>query len=174
VHIGTKYCNTLLLLFVASACISPAWGQRAESPQIAALQGYIGKWSCEGKFPASGKQIASTIEFTPGFGGAALIKHHDDRPSTGSYHAIETWVYNEKQAHLVAGIVDSGGGVRTFSSDGIHDGSLTWTLQSTDQPAQRFVYAHIDDNHFRLDWMMERPGKGFVVGDTLTCLRVVQ
>ena len=170
-RIGTKCCHAAFLL-MAGASVSAADVHLSEPPAIAALHGYVGKWSCTGEFPASGKKIFSTIAFEPGLGGMALVKHHDDQPASGSYHAIETWVYDAKQAHLVAGIVDNFGGVRTFYSDGIHDGTLTWTLQNADQPMQKFVYTPMDDAHFRLDWMMARPGKGLVIGDTLTCARV--
>jgi hypothetical protein len=169
-RMGTKCCHAAILLMVG-ACASATDAQVLEPPSITALHGYIGKWSCNGEFPTSGKKIFSAIEFEPDLGGMALVKHHDDQRSTVNYHAIETWVYDSKQAHLVAGVVDNFGGVRTFYSDGIHDGTLTWTLQGTDQPMQKFIYTHIDDTHFRLDWMMARPGKGLVVGDTLTCAR---
>ena len=169
-RMGTKCCHRVLLI-VAGACASAANAQTIEPPPISALHGYIGKWSCAGEFPATGKKIFSTIEFGRDLGGMALVKHHDDQRSTANYHAIETWVYDAKQAHLVAGVVDNFGGVRTFYSDGVQDGTLTWTLQSADQPMQKFVYTRMDDAHFRLDWMMARPGKGLIVGDTLTCAR---
>jgi len=132
---------------------------------------YIGHWACEGHFTSTNKPIASTMSFASALAGTGIIKAQDDVPTLGNYHSVETWAYDAKANQWVAGIVDSSGGVRTFRSPGQVEGKLAWTLVD-DQPAQKFVYSPVSSGKFQLDWLIERPGKGLVVGDTLTCKRL--
>jgi hypothetical protein len=138
---------------------------------ITALHGYVGTWSCQGAF-ANGKKIASTIRFSTDLGGAVLVKHHDDSPQTGSYHALETWSYDAGKHQLVATVADNFGGVRIFDATPSSEQILQWDLQASDQARQQFVYTRIDAGHFRLDWNIERPGKDLILGDSLTCSRL--
>jgi hypothetical protein len=135
------------------------------------LAPYIGHWACEGHFTSNNKPIASTISFSSALAGKGLVKAQDDVPTLGNYHSVETWAFDAKASQWVAGIVDSFGGVRTFRSPGQVEGKLTWTLVDG-QPAQQFVYSPVTAGKFQLDWLIERPGKGLVVGDTLTCRRL--
>jgi hypothetical protein len=139
-------------------------------PAIAALHDYVGSWNCQGAF-ASGKKIASTITFSSDLDGAALVKHHDDLAQSGSYHAIEAWVYDADKHQLTAAIADNFGGVRRFTAMPTGSRDLQWNLQASGQPQQQFIYTTLDRDHFRLDWKIEKPGKGVVLGDTLTCTR---
>jgi hypothetical protein len=103
--------------------------------------------------------------------GAALVKHHDDTSPPALYRAIEAWGYDARTARYSAGILDNFGSVRRFGSAGWQHDTLTWESAAEVQPAQRFVYTRLDDGHYRVDWQVDREGKGLVVGDTLTCTR---
>jgi len=156
-----------------AAVVAAGVGHAApDSPgDTSAFAPYIGHWACEGHFTSNNKPIASTISFASALAGKGVIKAQDDVPTLGNYHSVETWAFDAKANQWVAGIVDSSGGVRTFRSPGQVEGKLTWTLIDG-QPAQQFVYSPVSSGKFQLDWLIERPGKGLVVGDTLTCKRL--
>ncbi|MGN2251799.1 hypothetical protein ACFWZ4_00285 [Frateuria sp. GZRe12] len=135
-----------------------------------ALDYFRGGWHCEGFFPASGKIIASDMRYASDLHGAAMVKHHDD-VAPASYSAIESWGYDTKGMHYVATLLDNFGGVRRFQSPGWQHEVLTWESAADVMPAQRFVYTRLDGQRYRVDWKIERDGKSFVVGDTLTCTR---
>lgn len=158
-------CVGLLLAVASTAVATPPAGQG-----MAPMQFLAGTWDCSGKFPASGKSIASTIRFNLDVGGKLLVKHHDDKPP-GSYHAIEDWVAKRDGGGYLAAIVDSYSGVREFVSSGWQGNALTWQSASGITPAQRFVYTRLDNDSFRLDWDYAKDGTRYVVGDTLTCTR---
>lgn len=133
------------------------------------MQYLVGKWQCNGSFPASGKTIASTIRFELDLGGAAIVKHHDDvAPAT--YHALETWVYQADTKRYAATIADNFGGIRGFASDGWQGPVLTWQGNAA-KPSEKFVYTTISPDKMRIDWDIARDGTHFVLGDTLMCLR---
>jgi len=136
--------------------------------QIAALSNLLGTWSCSGTFPVTGKPISSTMSLESALGGTAIVKHHDD-VAPNLYHAIETW--HVTQGRLVDTIVDNGGGVRAFDSEGWHDGTLTWRSAPGVAPAQQFVYERLPSGTIRVDWLVAKDGTHFAVGDTLTCVR---
>jgi len=164
-----RYSVTVGLAVLATASVGHA---ASDSPgDASAFAPYIGHWACEGQFTSNNKPIASTMSFARALAGKGIIKAQDDVPTLGNYHSVETWAFDAKANQWVAGIVDSSGGVRTFRSPGQVEGKLTWTLVDG-QPAQQFVYSPVSSGKFQLDWLIERPGKGLVVGDTLTCKRL--
>lgn len=135
-----------------------------------ALDYFQGSWRCQGTFPASGKAIASHMQYAQDLQGAALVKHHDDvAPAT--YRAIEAWGYDAKGMRYEAAMLDNFGGTRRFASSGWKGDTLIWDSTAEVVPAQRFVYVRMDERHYRVDWKVERNGGGLVVGDTLTCTR---
>lgn len=153
----------LLLLATASASADDASPMRA-------LDYFQGSWHCEGVFPASGRTIASRMDYAPDLQGAALVKHHADI-APASYRAIEAWGYDAKGKRYQAAVLDKAGGTRRFASAGWQRDTLAWNSAPEVVPAQRFVYVRLDERHYRVDWEVNRGGKGFVVGDTLTCTR---
>jgi hypothetical protein len=153
----------LLLGTVASA-------SAADAPAMRALDYFHGSWRCEGVFPASGKVIASHMRYASDLEGAALVKHHEDI-APASYRAVEAWGYDARHGRYGAAILDSSGGTRRFESSGWQGDTLTWDSAAEVAPAQRFVYVRLDEQRYRLDWEINRNGKGLVVGDTLTCTR---
>lgn len=158
--------GVLLLAMAAPAfSMTPAAGQAMRPMQF-----LVGTWDCAGRFPASGKPIASTIRFDFDLDGTVLVKHHDDKPPNG-YHAVEDWVAKREGGGYVAAIVDSYSGVREFRSPGWKGGALTWQSAPGITPVQRFVYTRLDDGAFRLDWDYAKDGSNYVVGDTLACKR---
>ena len=155
----------LLLLLLATTSASAA-----EKAPMRALDYFQGSWRCQGTFPASGKTIASHMHYARDLQGAALVKHHEDvAPAT--YRAIEAWGYNPKGMRYEAAILDNFGGTRRFVSAGWKDDTLTWDSAAEVQPAQRFAYVRVDNEHYRVDWKIDRNSNGLVVGDTLTCTR---
>jgi hypothetical protein len=157
----------LALLFLLAATSAPA----ADVTPMRSLDYFQGSWLCEGVFPANGKTIASRMRYTSDLDGAALIKHHDDLSPPALYHAVESWGYDARVKRFNAGILDNFGGVRRFGSAGWQHDTLAWDSAAEVQPAQRFVYTRLDEDRYRVDWQVDRQGKGFVVGDTLTCVR---
>jgi hypothetical protein len=158
--------NFALLLLLAASSASAT-----DLSPMRALDYFQGSWHCEGVFPASGKTIASRMRYTSDLRGAALIKHHDDISPPALYHAVESWGYDARAMRFNAGILDNFGSVRRFHSAGWQHETLTWDSAAEVQPAQRFVYTRLDEDHYRVDWLVDRHGKGLVVGDTLTCGR---
>ncbi|KGI78149.1 hypothetical protein LF63_0107345 [Oleiagrimonas soli] len=135
-----------------------------------ALSYFSGSWACEGVFPASGKHIASTMRFDFDLGGAVLVKHHDDRPPSG-YRAIEAWGYDQQEKTYRATVMDNFGGARRMRSDGWKGKVLRWVVDTDGGPPQQFVYVRLNRNTYRVDWKIDRSGRGLEVGDTLTCRR---
>lgn len=155
-----------LLLLLATTAASAT-----EAPPMQTLGYFQGAWHCDGRFPASGRTIASNMRYAFEMDGAALVKHHDDISPGAHYHAIETWGFDAKAGRYNAAILDSFGGVRRFASAGWQRDTLAWDSAPEVQPAQRFVYSRLGQDRYRVDWEIDR-GKGLVVGDTLTCERV--
>jgi hypothetical protein len=60
----------------------------ASAASAESLDYFVGRWRCEGVFPASGKAIASTLKFERDTPSGAVLKHHDDTPPN-RYHALE-------------------------------------------------------------------------------------
>lgn len=155
----------LLILLLSTTSASAA-----DAPAMRALDYFQGSWRCEGVFPTSGKAIASHMRYAADLQGAALVKHHDDI-APASYRAIESWGYDAKGRRYEAAILDNVGGTRRFASSGWQRDTLTWDSAAEVAPAQRFVYVRLDEQHYRVDWEINRNGTGLVVGDTLTCTR---
>ncbi|HEV2621384.1 MAG TPA: hypothetical protein VGU65_04750 [Frateuria sp.] len=154
------------LLFLLAATSAGA----VESPPMRALDYFQGSWRCEGVFPASGRHIASRMRYAGDLQGAALVKHHEDM-APASYRALEAWGYDAKGGRYEAVALDNFGGTRRFASAGWQHDRLAWNSATEVVPAQRFVYVRLDGQHYRVDWEINRDGKGFAVGDTLTCTR---
>ncbi|GAC1389632.1 MAG: hypothetical protein NVSMB31_05770 [Vulcanimicrobiaceae bacterium] len=159
---------TVALAFAVAASFVCPLPAAASDPMIP-MQYLIGKWQCNGTFPASGKSITSTIRFELDLGGAAIVKHHDD-VAPASYRALETWVYQPDSKRYAATVADNFGGIRGFVSDGWQGQTLTWQGNAA-KPAEQFVYTSIAPDKMRVDWQIARDGAHFVLGDTLTCLR---
>jgi hypothetical protein len=134
-----------------------------------AFDGLLGRWNCTGHF-ASGKAIASRMEYAADLAGKALLKHHADLPP-GSYRAVESWGQLPQAGRYAMVVLDNFGGARRFTSAGWHGQVLTWQGDAGVQPAQRFIYTRLDERKYRVDWEVARDGKTFVTGDTLTCVR---
>jgi hypothetical protein len=167
----------LPFLFVLIAASSAAAAMVADSAatdpddtSIRVMDGLIGRWQCNGVFPASGRTISSTMRFESDLDGAALLKHHDDTSPPARYHALEAWGYEARSRRFNAMLLDSSGGARRFSTDGWVGDTLTWISSPELQPAQRFVYVRKGQGMLQVDWQVMRDGQ-FVVGDTLTCKR---
>jgi hypothetical protein len=135
------------------------------------LDYFVGDWSCAGVFPASGKSITSQMRYQHDLQGSALLKHHDDTLPPAVYHAVEAWGYDGKAQRFNATILDNFGGARRFHSVGWVKNEWAWVSEAELQPAQRFVYVRLDEQHYRVDWQVARNATDFVVGDTLTCKR---
>ena len=135
------------------------------------LDYFVGQWDCAGVFPASGKTIASRMTWAGDLDGAALVKHHEDKPPSG-YRAIEAWGYDPGAGRFNATILANGGSTRRLASDGWKGDVFTWSVIGDAGPAQQFVYVRVDADHYRVDWKIARDGKALVVGDTLTCRRL--
>lgn len=161
----------IALLGVIATCNSFAMAPDSVSPPMRSLDYFVGDWSCAGVFPASGKSIASQMRYQHDLQGAALLKHHDDTLPPARYHAIEVWGYDNKAQRFNATILDNFGGARRFHSTGWSKDEWAWVSEAEVQPAQRFVYVRLDEQHYRVDWQVARNGTDFVVGDTLTCKR---
>jgi len=144
----------------------------AAAPQrsMAAMDYFAGRWDCAGSFPATGKTIASTIRFDRDLDGKVMVKHHDDLPPAG-YHAIEIWMPQPDGHGFREVIADNFGGLRTYHSDGWKGGTLSWQGAADIEPSQRFVYAKVDRETFRLDWDVSKDRMHYKLGDTLTCKR---
>ena len=165
-----RWLSRSVVFTVAAMASVPALAVQAAHP-IDAMHYFVGHWECAGRFPASGRRIASRIDFETGLDGRALIKRHADM-APASYRAMEAWAYSPRAGQFQATVLDNGGGTRLMTSDGWHDRTLTWSVTDPAQPKQAFVYVRQDGNHFRLDWKIAPPGKrSMVVGDTLTCRR---
>ena len=162
-----RYLTWLLCLHAAVA----GAGDIQASPMNSVLAFFRGHWSCAGTFPASGKSIAAAMRFEPDLGTAALIKHHDDTSPPSLYHGVELWGYSAHDAQFNAAILDNFGGVRRFASAGWQGDMLTWTSAGDVQPMQQFVYAKMNADTFRIDWLTKHADAPYVVGDTLTCHR---
>jgi hypothetical protein len=156
-----------LWLAIAAPALTAAAAPAGQG--MAPMRFLAGTWDCAGKFPASGKPIASTIRFDFDVGGEVLVKHHDDKPP-GAYHAIENWVA-KRDGGYAAAIVDAYSAVREFDTSGWHGNVLTWQSGPGIVPEQRFVYSRLGRDTFRLDWGVSKDGKTWTVGDTLTCKR---
>jgi hypothetical protein len=137
---------------------------------LAPLTYFLGAWQCSGSFPSSGKAIASTMRFESDLAGNAVVKHHDDLPPN-AYHAIETWNYASADKRFNDAIADNYGGVRLFSTDGWHDGVLTWSSAAGVTPVQQFVYTRLSATSMRVDWQVSKDATHYTIGDTLTCTK---
>lgn len=158
--------------FTAAAVALPAAPALATpAAPMQSLRYFVGHWDCAGRFPASGRRIASRIDFAPDLQGRALVKHHADK-APAAYRALEAWAWNARAGRFQATVLDNGGGTRLMTSRGWQGDTLTWTVATPSQPAQAFVYVRQGRDRFRLDWKIVPPGKqAMVVGDTLTCRR---
>jgi hypothetical protein len=161
-------------VIVSMLCVAlaglPGWARATPAP-MHDMRYFVGHWDCAGRFPSSGRKIASTMRFRMDLDGRALVKHHADKPPAG-YQAIEAWAYDARDHRFQATVLDNGGGARTMLSEGWHGDTLVWTVRSPKKPTQQFVYVRLDDSHFRLDWMIARHGNALAVGDTLACRRL--
>jgi hypothetical protein len=143
----------------------------AAPPQPSGAFTYFdGTWRCDGIFPSTGKTISSTMSFHWNASTGALVKQHDDLPPH-NYHAVELWTVSAKGS-LQNLIADAFGGVRLFSSSDWNGKTLTWGRDADESHQEQFVYTRLDADRMQVDWATSERGGTFVVGDTLTCLRV--
>lgn len=160
---------TVVLLLTALSLSHVVHAAQPHAP-IESLKYFEGAWTCSGVFPASGKTIASTMRYESDLKGSALIKHHDDT-QPDLYHAIEAWGYDAQAKRFNATVLDNFGGARRFSSEGWNGNEMSWASAADVTPIQRFVYDRLDNQRYRVDWMVAKGDNNFVVGDTLTCQR---
>jgi hypothetical protein len=111
------------------------------------------------------------MAFATDLDGKAIVKHHDDTSPPALYHAVEVWAYSATDKRFNAAIVDNFGGVRDFQSPGWSGDDFVWTSAPSVKPLQQFAYERRSPTSFTVDWRVSRNG-AYVVGDTLTCVRV--
>lgn len=161
-----------LLLFSATAYAqdkSPAPAQEKSPAPVTDLNFFAGKWSCNGKFVKSGKEISADVSFEPVLDGKWIMFRHDDRPPF-SYHAIAEWGWDAKKNAFVSTVQDSAGGLRLFHSSGWSGQKLTWDGGDlTDsQPNQRFEFDRLGTDQFKVTYSVQKDGQWHDV-DASTC-----
>jgi hypothetical protein len=164
--------RTILAAIVMLSAISATASatDAATAPSAISLDYFVGRWRCEGVFPASGKPIASTLKFEQDTASGALLKHHDDTPPN-IYHALELWGF-VKAGGLSDTIMASNGGVYPpFTSPGWSGDTLMWSSPPGVSPAQRFTYVRLSPDRMRMDWSVAKIEGEYQIGDTLTCVR---
>jgi hypothetical protein len=164
------------MILAAMAIFSALWTPAGATDAVTAasansLDYFVGRWQCEGVFPASGKAIASTLKFEQDTASGALLKHHDDTPPN-LYHALELWGF-VKAGGLSDTIMESFGGVHPpLTSPGWSGDTLMWSSPPGVTPANRFTYVRLSPDRMRVDWSIAKVEGEYKIGDTLTCVRI--
>ena len=163
--------NRTILAAIAMSCAILTTAAAAVSDASASsLDYFVGRWQCDGVFPASGKSIASTLEFERDSASGALIKHHDDAPPN-RYYALELWGF-VKAGGLSDTIADRLGGVHPpFTSPGWDGDTLVWSSPPGVNPANRFIYVRLSADRMRLDWSVAKIEGQYQIGDARNCVR---
>jgi hypothetical protein len=144
----------------------------APSKGINDLQWFLGRWSCDGKFIASGKAISADVSFEPVLENKWILFRHDDHPPF-SYHALSEWGWDEKEQRYISTVQDSVGGVRLFYSDGFLDSKLLWEGKALRNPAaggERFEFTKNGVNSFTVSYWFQKDGQWKAV-DSSFCSR---
>ena len=133
-----------------------AFSQVKSTANVSDLNFFLGKWSCDGKFVKSGKNISADVSFEAVLDGKWILFRHDDRPPF-SYHALSEWGSDPKKNALVSTIQDSAGGLRLFRSDGWSGQKLTWDGGdlSDGQANQRFEYERLGADQFKVTYSVQ-------------------
>src|SRR5215475_8532305 len=95
-------CSTTVCFALACAASAQTSSSAASAKlrgKLEQLSGWMGNWRCDGKFVKSGKEISSTIRFSPVLEGQWIEVEQDDLPPN-RFHAIEFWGYDQKQSKL--------------------------------------------------------------------------
>ncbi len=145
--------------------------QEKPTSSVQELDFFIGKWSCDGKFFKSGKQISADASFESVLNGKWIIFRHDDRPPF-SYHALAEWGWDAKKNAFVSTIQDSAGGVRLFRSGGWLGKKLIWDggdfSDTATAPDQRFEFERLGSDQFKVTYSFQKDGQ-WVDVDASTC-----
>jgi len=153
------------LLLVAAT----AFSQERPSGSVTGLNFFLGKWSCDGKFVKSGKEISADVSFESVLDGKWILFRHDDRPPF-SYHALAEWGWDTKKNTFVSTIQDSSGGLRMFRSNGWSGEKLIWDggdFSGTAQ-TQRFEFERLGADQFKVSYSLHKDER-WVNVDTSTC-----
>ncbi|HEX5461681.1 MAG TPA: hypothetical protein VFX20_17090 [Steroidobacteraceae bacterium] len=149
----------------AAAATGPALADDVKS-----LGFFQGNWSCHGQFPASGRTIASAERFAPELLGHWLTMRHVDQPPF-AFKAIEMWRYDAVAKDFENYIFDDAAGIRRYTSPGWEGRRLTWTLASSEQPPDRFVFERRDATRYVVDYSRITGKHTWALVDTLQCER---
>jgi hypothetical protein len=144
--------------------------QSAPAESRSSFAPFEGRWTCEGRFLSSGKEIHSTLSMAEDAPSGALIVHHDDIAPM-AYHSLEVWTRDAAGPGLHAATIDKYSGMRVFESPSIGREGLTWTRYEGGAPKERFAYVLNSNHELRIDWSVARAGPELIPGDTLTCRR---
>jgi hypothetical protein len=140
--------------------------ETVSATSTSSLDYFVGRWRCEGVFPAIGKSIASTLKFEQDTASGAVLKHHDDTPPN-SFHALEVW-RSVKAGGLSDTIVERSGGVYPpFTSPGWNGDTLVWSSPPGVTPANRYTYVRLSPDQMRVEWSFAKIEGEYKVGDTL-------
>lgn len=138
---------------------APALGAAQQlKPELAPLGYFIGDWQCSGKFDSSGKSIEARQHFAPDLDGSWILFRHDDQLPF-SYHALSQWGWDSTRKTFIMTAQDSAGGLRIFRSEGWNSSQLQWDgdgVDSTADPAQRFVFERINDRTFKVSYFTRK------------------
>jgi hypothetical protein len=175
-----------LMTAVLLACTAPSFAQPVAVPapqrtserptrvpaDMAAF--YSGDWSGRGQF-ASGRPIEADVSFRPELDGQWLQYRHTDR-APNSYKALGMWGIESATRKLTMTLNDSGGGARTFTSDGWTGGALTFARTVSNEPLreERFVFTRLSDNSFRMAYEVHVAPQEWRMVDTLVFDRVTR
>jgi hypothetical protein len=129
---------TALALCLAG-CASHVSAQSVLNESRVSFASFEGRWTCDGRFVSSGKEVHSTLAMAEDAPSGALIVHHDDvAPMT--YHSLEVWSRDATGPGLHASIIDKYSGMRVFESPGVGLDGLIWTRYDDGVPKERFAY----------------------------------
>jgi hypothetical protein len=174
-----RILSLLLLAFAAAGATAqvpanpaPAQQQRKPQPPVpvpADLANFFtGEWSGRGQF-ASGRPIEADVSFQPELDGQWLQYRHTDR-APNSYRALGMWGIENGTRKLVMTLNDSGGGVRTFTSEGWNDGSVIFVRTISVDPLreERFVFKRIAEHSFHMAYEVHAGEQPWRMIDQLT------
>jgi hypothetical protein len=133
---------------------------------------FSGDWSGKGQF-ASGRPIEADVSLRLELDGQWLQYRHTDR-APNSYKALGMWGIESATRKLVMTLNDSGGGARSFGSDGWTGGVLTFVRTISAEPLreERFVFTRLSENSFRMAYEVHAGEQPWRMIDQLVFERV--
>ncbi|TFW35213.1 hypothetical protein [Massilia horti] len=164
----------------AQPATAPAPGQQQRKfeppPRVPADMAafFSGDWAGKGQF-ASGRPIEADVSFRLELDGQWLEYRHTDR-APNSYKALGMWGFDSTTRKLVMTVNDNGGSARSFDSDGWNDGTITFsrTISSDPLREERFVFAKLSDNSWRMTYEVHAAPREWRMIDTLVFERVAK